>query len=162
MSKIVSDHMSCVKATSDHLWRRIQAFVSKPHSTFLNFLKLLQNFSIKCCYKWLSVVDIYCSNQIQKENAKNFAFFCKKWRPQGEKMLEKWGFFFVSKPHTSPFEHLKAMKIHETFWGGRPFQNPACWPKKLIKSPWIKALELWPWFWPLLPFLRLRGRKLKK
>ena len=136
--------------------------VSKPHSTILYFSKLQHNFVKKYSSNWLSAVDIYCLIQNQKEKVNIFAIYCKKWRPKSEKWLEKWGFLFVSKPHTCCFGHLMAMEMDQTLWGGRSYQNPACWRKKLTKSPYLKSLRLWPSFWPLLLFLRLRGRNSKK
>ena len=41
----------------------------------------------------------------KKENSKNFVIFYGKLRPKGEKMPEKMGDLFISKPNTSRFGH---------------------------------------------------------
>ena len=76
----------------------LQSFVSIPHTKRLHFCKLLPNCIIKCCSKWLSVVNFYCLNQNHKVKPNILVVYSINWRVKGKK-LEKWCVLFVSKPH---------------------------------------------------------------
>ena len=131
--------------------------LAKFNSTFIStyFIK-------KYCCKWLSIIYNNGPDYDQKENFKILDIYYGKWRPKVEKRPEKMAPFFLRYLIGSFFMHLKATKLYETFWGSRSYLKPDCWTKKMTKSLLSKALGLWPWFWPLLPFLRLRGQKSKE